>query len=199
MHDTYGAELNNASTKITSEQWRTLAAAHVGYMLDAADVFLYAFALNRIRADFGLTNAQAALGASFTLLAAAAGGIGGGILADRLGRTRMLVYTIFIYSVGSVGTALSTGLVSLVFWRSIVGIGLGGEWAAGAVLVSEVLAGQASRQSYRLDAVRLGDRLSTRGGSLGADTATLWMEVVIRGRVSSGDYCGADPAPGAGA
>ncbi len=106
-------------------------------MLDAADVFLYAFALNRIRADFELTNAQAALGASFTLLAAAAGGIAGGILADRLGRTRMLVYTIVVYSIGSAGTALISGLASLVFWRSIVGLGLGGEWAAGAVLVSE--------------------------------------------------------------
>ncbi len=106
-------------------------------MLDAADVFLYAFALNRIRAEFSLSNGQAGLVPSITLICAAAAGIIGGVLIDRLGRTRMLVYTILIYSVGSAGTALSTGLASLIFWRSIVGIGLGGEWAAGAVLVSE--------------------------------------------------------------
>ena len=106
-------------------------------MLDAADVFLYVFALNRIRAEFGLTNAQAGLVATITLLAAAAGGIAGGVLTDRLGRTRMLVYTILVYSVGSAGTALSSGLLTLVFWRAVVGLGLGGEWAAGAVLVSE--------------------------------------------------------------
>jgi len=106
-------------------------------MLDAADVFLYVFALNRIRADFGLTNAEAGLVATITLISAASGGIIGGALTDRLGRTRMLVYTILIYSGGSAGTALSTGLGSLIFWRAIVGIGLGAEWAAGAVLVSE--------------------------------------------------------------
>ena len=133
MHDPRGVELNT----ITREQWRTLAAAHVGYMLDAADVFLYVFALNRIRAEFSLTNGQAGMVATITLLAAAAGGIVGGALTDRLGRTRMLVYTIVVYSIGSAGTALSSGLASLVFWRAIVGLGLGGEWAAGAVLVSE--------------------------------------------------------------
>jgi MFS family permease len=106
-------------------------------MLDAADVFLYAFALNHIRAEFGLTTGQAGLVPTVTLIWAALAGIVGGALSDRIGRTRMLVYTILIYSVGSVGTAISTGLGSLVFWRSIVGIGLGAEWAAGAVLVSE--------------------------------------------------------------
>jgi len=137
VHDPPLAELISTHSPITREQWRTLAAAHVGYMLDAADVFLYVFALNRIRAEFGLTNAQAGLVATITLLAAAAGGIAGGALTDRLGRTRMLVYTIMVYSVGSAGTALSSGLASLVFWRAVVGLGLGGEWAAGAVLVSE--------------------------------------------------------------
>ncbi|HEY3836238.1 MAG TPA: MFS transporter [Bryobacteraceae bacterium] len=139
MHDSRGVELTDPVILpgITRQQWRTLAAAHVGYMLDAADVFLYVFALNRIRVEFGLTNAEAGLVATITLMAAAAGGIIGGILTDRLGRTRMLVYTILIYSAGSAGTALSSGLVTLVIWRAVVGIGLGGEWAAGAVLVSE--------------------------------------------------------------
>jgi MFS family permease len=139
--DTRSAELGDpgpaVSHAITPQQWRSLAAANVGYMLDSADVFLYVFALNRIRTDFGLTNAQAGLVATFTLIFSALGGFAGGILADRIGRTRMLVYTILIYSVGSAGTALSSGLVSLVFWRVVVGIGLGSEWAAGAVLVSE--------------------------------------------------------------
>lgn len=123
--------------RITSQQWRTLAAAHVGYMLDAADVFLYVFALNLIRQEFGLDNAQAGLAAAVTLIASSLGGIVSGIMADRIGRKRTLVYTILIYSLGSAGTALSGGLVSLIFWRAIVGIGLGGEWAAGAVLVAE--------------------------------------------------------------
>ena len=128
---------NAELTGIGSQQWRALAAANIGYMLDAADVFLYVFALTLIRKDFGLSYAQSSLAAVFTLLAAAGGGIVWGVLTDRLGRKRTLVYTILVYSAGSAGTALSTGLWSLLFWRSIVGLGLGGQWAAGAVLVSE--------------------------------------------------------------
>lgn len=140
MHDSHELSVDAEPkwhSAITGEQWRALAAAHLGYMLDAADVFLYVFALNRIRSEFGLSNGQAGLVATITLLAAAAGGIAGGALTDRLGRTRMLVYTIVLYSVGSAGTALSSGFLSLVFWRVIVGLGLGAQWAAGAVLVSE--------------------------------------------------------------
>lgn len=135
MHDTRGVEL--AHPVITRQQWRSLASANVGFMLDAADVFLYVFALNRIRAEFHLSNGQAGLVATITLISAASAGIVGGFLADRIGRVRMLVYTILIYSVGSAGTALSSGFASLIFWRTIVGVGLGAEWAAGAVLVSE--------------------------------------------------------------
>src|SRR5215472_1688759 len=128
---------NAELTGITSQQWRALAAANIGYMLDAADVFLYVFALNLIRRDFGLNYAQSSMAAAFTLLAVAGGGIVWGVLTDRLGRKCTLLYSIMVYSGGSAGTALSTGLWSLLFWRSIVGLGLGGQWAAGAVLVSE--------------------------------------------------------------
>ena len=106
-------------------------------MLDAMDVLLYVFALQAIRADFGLTNAEAGLVSSATLIASAAGGIGSGILADRLGRRRTLIYTILLYSLASGGAATSQTLAQLVFWRALVGLGLGGEWAAGAVLVAE--------------------------------------------------------------
>src|SRR6202041_3204120 len=74
---------------------------------------------------------------SATLITSALGGIGAGFLSDRIGRRRTLVLTILIYSIGSGGSALATGLTSLIFWRSIVGFGLGGEWSAGAVLVAE--------------------------------------------------------------
>ncbi len=118
-------------------RWRALLAAQSGYMLDAMDVLLYVFAVNTLRAEFGLSNAQAGLVSSLTLICSAAGGFLCGALADRLGRTRMLVWTILLYSVASAGTAFSTGLGSLLFWRGLVGFGLGGEWSAGAVLVAE--------------------------------------------------------------
>jgi MFS family permease len=114
-----------------------LWAAMLGFMLDAMDVLLYVFALQSIRAEFGLTNAQAGMVASVTLIASAVGGIGAGILADRIGRRRTLIYTILLYSLASGGAATSQTIAQLVFWRGLVGLGLGGEWSAGAVLVAE--------------------------------------------------------------
>jgi len=106
-------------------------------MLDAMDVLLYVFAINQLRAEFGMDNAHAGFISSVTLICSAIGGIVCGMLADRLGRTRTLVYTILLYSLASGGTALSTGFYSLMFWRGLVGLGLGGQWSAGAVLVAE--------------------------------------------------------------
>ena len=90
-----------------------------------------------MRAEFHWSAATAGLVSSATLITSALGGIGAGFLSDRIGRRRTLVLTILIYSIGSGGSALATGLTTLIFWRSIVGFGLGGEWSAGAVLVAE--------------------------------------------------------------
>lgn len=106
-------------------------------MLDAMDVLLYVFALQTLRAEFGWTNAQAGLVSSVTLVASAAGGIAAGWLSDRLGRRLTLIWTILLYSFASAGTAFSQGLGDLLFWRALVGLGLGGEWSAGATLVAE--------------------------------------------------------------
>jgi MFS family permease len=121
----------------TEPRWLALWAAMFGFMLDAMDVLLYVFAIQTLRNEFSLSNAQAGLVSSVTLITSAAGGIVAGMLSDRLGRKRMLMYTICLYSFASAGTALSNGLWGLVFWRALVGLGLGGEWSAGATLVSE--------------------------------------------------------------
>ncbi len=122
---------------VTPQQWRTLAAAMLGWLLDAMDVMMYAFALNSIRAEFALSAAAAGGLASVTLLTSAVGGVGFGMLADRIGRAKALVYSILIYSVFTALTATARSLPELILWRSLVGIGLGGEWAAGSVLVAE--------------------------------------------------------------
>jgi MFS family permease len=121
----------------TTPRWLALWAAMLGFLLDAMDVLLYLFALQPIRAEFGLSLAEAGLVTTATMLASAVGGIASGVLCDRIGRRRTLIYTILIYSLASGGSATATGLWSLIFWRMLVGIGLGGEWSAGAVLVAE--------------------------------------------------------------
>ncbi|HWQ35946.1 MAG TPA: MFS transporter [Blastocatellia bacterium] len=130
---------------VTRTQWNTLLAAKAGWMLDAMDVMLYAFALTTLKTEFAFSDAQAGLVASATLFTAAAGGIGFGVIADQFGRRRALSFTLLIYSLGSAATAtvglwqpsFFTPLVQLIFWRSFLGIGMGGEWACGAALVAE--------------------------------------------------------------
>jgi MFS family permease len=120
-----------------ANRWPALWAAMFGYMLDAMDVLLLVFALQAIRHEFGLSNAQAGSIGSATLIASAAGGILAGFFSDRFGRMRTLLITVLIYSFASAGTATSQTVWQLLVWRALVGFGLGGEWAAGATLVSE--------------------------------------------------------------
>ena len=101
------------------------------------DVMLYAFALTAIRDEFHLSSATAGAMASATLLASAFGGVMFGVAADRIGRARALVYTILIYSGFTGLTATAGGVATLLLWRTLVGLGMGGVWSAGSVLVAE--------------------------------------------------------------
>ena len=121
----------------TQRQWKVLAAAAFGWMLDGMDVMLYAFALTRIQHEFGFSSALAGGVASVTLLSSAVGGIAFGYAADRFGRTKALGIAILVYSVFTAATATSRSLTELIVWRLLVGLGLGGEWVAGAALVAE--------------------------------------------------------------
>ncbi len=121
----------------THPRWLALWAAMLGYLLDAMDVLFYFFALQPIRQEFGLSLSEAGIVTAITMGASSIGGTLCGVLADRIGRRRALMASILMYSFASAGSALSQGLPSLLFWRALVGLGLGGEWSAGAVLVAE--------------------------------------------------------------
>ena len=121
----------------TPEARRALVAASLGWMLDAFDVMLYALVLTSVREDLGLSEAAAGGLQSLTLLASAAGGIAFGVLADRAGRTRALMLSVLIYSVFTALCGLAQSAVQLAVFRIGLGIGMGGEWASGAALVSE--------------------------------------------------------------
>lgn len=123
---------------ITPYQWRVLLAAKVGWMLDAMDFMLYAMAIGQLRTSFGLTDAAAGMLGTATLVMSGVGGMVFGYVADRLGRTRALMATVLIFSFASAGAATSQSVTQLLLWRALLGLGMGGEWASGAVLVSEV-------------------------------------------------------------
>ncbi len=106
-------------------------------MLDSFDVMLYSLVLAYLITDLHLSKANAGILGSITLLAAAAGGLVFGIIADRFGRTRALMASVLIYAIFTAACGLAQNFVQLAVFRILLGLGMGGEWASGASLVSE--------------------------------------------------------------
>jgi MFS family permease len=122
---------------VTREQWSVLGAAKLGWMLDAMDFMVYAMAIGQLRMYFGFGDDIAGMLGTVTLIMSGVGGLTFGYVADRFGRTRALMATIAIFSLASLGAATSQTVFQLLLWRALLGLGMGGEWASGAVLVSE--------------------------------------------------------------
>ncbi len=116
---------------------RALVAASLGWMLDAFDVMLYSMVLAALMGDLGITKGEAGFLGSVTLLASAAGGLIFGVVADRAGRTRALMGSVLLYSIFTALCGVAQNLEQLAVFRVLLGIGMGGEWASGAALVSE--------------------------------------------------------------
>lgn len=106
-------------------------------MLDSFDVNLYALVLPSVMADLHLDRVTAGSVQSVTLVAAAIGGLLFGIVADRWGRVRALFASVLLYSVFTAACGFATGAGTLAAFRIGLGLGMGGEWATGAALVSE--------------------------------------------------------------
>src|SRR3954462_8202011 len=121
----------------TRDQRRTLIAAALGWMLDAFDVMLYSLVLVHVMRDLGMTQKQAGLLNTLTLVASGVGGLMFGFVADRIGRKRALMLSILTYSVCSFASGLSQSVLMLAVFRFILGLGMGGEWNTGATLVAE--------------------------------------------------------------
>jgi MFS family permease len=123
--------------EITGKQWRALFAGQLGWALDAFDVMLYTFCLTTIMAEWKLDPTTAGFMVTVTLLASAVGGILFGELADRIGRKTALMITVLVFSICSGLSGLAQNLTQLAIARTLLGLGMGGEWASGALLVSE--------------------------------------------------------------
>jgi MFS family permease len=121
----------------TKKQWYALFAGQAGWALDAFDVLLYVFALTTIMKEWGMTPAAAGFLAATTLFSSAFGGIFFGVLADRIGRKKALMLSVAIFSLCSGLSGLAQNLTQLAIARTILGLGMGGQWASGALLVSE--------------------------------------------------------------
>ena len=110
-----------------------------GWILDAMDVQMFSFAIPAIIAAFAITNADAGLIGTVTLLTSAFGGWFAGALSDRFGRVRTLQITIAWFAIFTLLCGFAQNYTQLFIFRALMGLGFGGEWAAAAVLVGEVI------------------------------------------------------------
>ena len=120
-------------------QKRAFWAAFGGWTLEAADAQMFGLVLPTLLATWHLSTGAAGTLASVTLLFTAVGGWLAGWASDRYGRVRVLRWTIVVYSVATVLIGFTADYSQLMVLRSVQGFGFGGEWAAGAVLVSEYM------------------------------------------------------------
>jgi MFS family permease len=118
---------------------RTFWSCFGGWTLDGMDFMIYTLVIGTIIKVWNVDAASAGLAGTATLLSSAVGGWLGGYLADRIGRVRTLQFTILWFSLFSLASAFAQSFDQLLIARTLLGLGFGGEWAAGAVLMGEAI------------------------------------------------------------
>src|SRR4249920_494578 len=129
---------------LNATQWKTLFASNLGWMFDGYETFALILTVGvalRSLLDPSLypqIPAYAGTVIAITLLGWGVGGLIGGILADYIGRRRMMIYAILAYSLTTGLSALAWDWMSFAALRFLVGVAIGSEWATGASIVSEL-------------------------------------------------------------
>ncbi|MER8067965.1 MFS transporter [Streptomyces sp. NPDC094034] len=121
---------------------RAFAGAFGGYGLDSYDFFTLPLSMVAIAAYFSLDSGQTGLLTTVTLVVSAIGGAIAGVLADRIGRVKALMITVITYAVFTVLCGFAPNYETLLVFRALQGLGFGGEWAVGAILVAEYASGK---------------------------------------------------------
>ncbi|MFD6081550.1 MFS transporter [Streptomyces hydrogenans] len=116
---------------------RAFGGAFGGYALDSYDFFTLPLSMVAIAASFGLDKGQTGLLTTVTLVVSAVGGALAGVLADRVGRVEALMITVITYALFTVLCGFAPNYETLLVFRALQGLGFGGEWAVGAILVAE--------------------------------------------------------------
>jgi MFS family permease len=118
---------------------RAMLAAYAGYGLDGFDFMAYTFIIPTLIMLWGMSKAEAGYIASAALVTSAIGGWGAGVLADRIGRVRVLQLTVLWFAAFTFLSGFTHSYGQLLFARAMQGFGFGGEWTVGSVLVAETI------------------------------------------------------------
>jgi MFS family permease len=141
-------------TQLEPKERSALMATFAGWMLDGMDVMVYSFVLPTLVTLWHISKGQAGLLGTSALLLSSAGGWLAGLAADRYGRVRVLQLTIVWFAFFTFLSGFANSFQQLFVLRGLQGLGFGGEWAVGSVLIGETI-----RAEYRGRAVG-----TTQGG-----------------------------------
>ena len=129
--------LMNEQTKLTKDHYKIFGLSWAGWVFDFYDLVLFTFLVSQLQVDLHFSAEMLAFCLGISLFATGLGGIIFGSLGDRYGRKKVLQWTILIYSLGTLLSACSWSFYSLVIFRFITGLGVGGEWATGQIYINE--------------------------------------------------------------
>jgi MFS transporter, SHS family, lactate transporter len=121
----------------TKDQWYAWWAAWLGWTLDAFDFTVFLLIIKPIADEFHVSTTEVAIVFTLTLWMRLIGAVASGWLADRIGRKTPLMISIFWYSICNFIAGFSPTFVFLLIFRTLLGIGMGAEWPAGAALAME--------------------------------------------------------------
>src|SRR5215467_9971212 len=155
-------------SELAPRERRAFGACVGGWALDAMDVQMYSFVIPALIATWGITRAQAGVLGTAALLASAVGGWIAGWIADRFGRVRTLQVATLWFAIFTFLSGLAQNYQQLFAARALLGLGFGGEWAAGAVLLGESI-----RAEHRGKALGI----MQGGWAIGWGTATILYAV----------------------
>jgi len=124
---------------ISTSEKRTLWSCFAGWALDGVDTQLFSLVIPTLLVTWGIGKGQAGLIGGATLVAGAVGGLLAGMLSDRYGRVRALQITVIWFSLFTFLSAFAQNFEQLLVLKALQGVGFGGEWTAGAVLLAETM------------------------------------------------------------
>jgi MFS family permease len=165
------ADRRNWLTQLDAEERTTLIATFGGWMLDGMDVMVYSFVLPTLIVLWHISKGQAGLLGTSALLLSSLGGWLAGLAADRWGRVRVLKWTIVWFAVFTFLSGFTNSFPQLFVVRGIQGLGFGGEWAVGSVLIGEKI-----RARFRGRAVGT----TQSGWAIGWGVAALFYTLLFR-------------------
>jgi MFS family permease len=169
---------------LNSYHWFVLIVAALGWLFDTMDQQLFNLARRPAMQELLLqgqdVNFWGGVATMIFLMGWAIGGLGFGILGDRVGRAKTMLWTILIYSAFTGLSALSVGFWDFAAYRFLTGLGVGGEFAVGVSLVAEIMPARA-----RPFALGLLQALSAIGNITAALVSIVLFEMEEAGTVGS--------------